>query len=122
MGLSLLPLLSSSSAEGFERPVHIASGREKLRTSHWSLLAERNQPAELYSLAEDPTEKVNRIAEHPDVAAELFEQLLEIRSHEIFVRERLGFADSEKLELAPEEIEKLHALGYAEPHPASPPG
>jgi arylsulfatase A-like enzyme len=122
MGLSLLPLVSSPSAGGFERPVHIASGREKLRTRHWSLLAERNQPAELYSLAEDPTEQINRIADHPDVAAELFEQLLEIRSHEIFVRDRLGFADSEKPELAPEEFEKLRALGYAEPHPASPPG
>jgi arylsulfatase A-like enzyme len=121
MGLSLLPLAASSSAEGFERPVHIASGREKLRTRHWSLVVDRNRPAELYSLTDDPTEQVNRIAEHPDVAAELFEQLLEIRSREITIRDRIGFSDSEPAELAPDELEKLRTLGYAEPDPPSPP-
>ena len=122
MGLSLLPLASSSSAESFERPVHIASGREKLRTRHWSLLAEADGPAELYSLTDDPTEQINRIAEHPAVAAELFDRLLEIQSREIIIRDRLGFADSEKAELTSDELEELRALGYVEPKPALPPG
>jgi len=122
MGLSLLQLVSSPSGGGFERPVHIASGREKLRTRHWSLLAESNGPSELYSLADDPNEQMNRIAQYPDHAAKLFDQLLEIQSHEIIIREQIGFTDSEKAELAPNELEKLRALGYAEPHPASPPG
>jgi len=122
MGLSVLPLTSNSSAEGFERPVHIASGREKLRTRHWSLLAEHNRPAELFSLTDDPTEQVNLIAERPVLAAGLFDQLLEIRSREITIRDRLGFTDHEEADLAPEELEKLWALGYAEPDPAPPPG
>jgi arylsulfatase A-like enzyme len=122
MGLSLLPLVSSPSAGRFERPVHIASGREKLRTRNWSMLAESSRPAELYSLADDPTEKVNLIAEYPNVAAKLYEQLLQIRSSEILVRERFGFTDHEEAELAPDELEKLRALGYAEPQPALPPG
>ena len=122
MGLSVLPLTSNSSAEGFERPVHIASGREKLRTRHWSLLAEHNRPAELFSLTDDPTEQVNLIAERPVLAAGLFDQLLEIRSREITIRDQLGITEHEEADLAPEELEKLRALGYAEPDPAPPPG
>ena len=122
MGLSVLPLTANSSAEGFLRPVHIASGQEKLRTRHWSLLAEHNRPAELYSLTDDQTEQVNLIAERPDLAAGLFDQLLEIQALEIDVRDRLGFTDHEEADLAPEELEKLRALGYAEPDAAPPPG
>ena len=76
----------------------------------------------LFSLADDPTEMVNLIAEYPNVAAKLYEQLLQIRSSEILVRERFGFTDHEEAELAPDELEKLRALGYAEPQPALPPG
>jgi len=122
MGLSLLPLVSSPSDGGFERPVHIASGREKFRTRHWSMLTESNGPVELYALEDDPTEQVNRIAEYPGVAAQLFDQLLQIRTNEILVRDRLGFIDQEEAELAPDELERLRALGYAASQPAPPPG
>lgn len=60
------------------------------------------QPAELYSLTDHPTEQINRIADRPDLAAELFDQLLEIRSREITIRDQIGFPDSEKSSAHPE--------------------
>jgi arylsulfatase A-like enzyme len=121
MGASFLPLASNSSAAHFDRPVFIVGGQEKLRTRGWSLLADGNQPIELYSLTDDPTEQVNRIADRPDLAAELFDRLHEIRSREIAIRDRLGVAETEKEALAPDELEDLRALGYLEAKPAPPP-
>ena len=67
------------------------------------------------------TEQINRIAEHPDLAAALFNQLLEIQSREVIIRDQIGFADSGNVEVAPDELEDLRALGYAAPNPAPPP-
>lgn len=121
MGGSLLPLASNPSAARFERPVFIVGGQEKLRTREWSLLADYNQPLELYSLTDDPTEQVNRIAERPELAADLFSRLREIRSREFAIRDRLDVAESEQAVLTPNEVENLRALGYLEAKPAPPP-
>jgi arylsulfatase A-like enzyme len=112
MGSSLLTLLSDDSPQPIQRPVYIAGGREKLRTWDSSLVVSGNVPAELYLLVDDPTEQINRIADQPELAARLFDQLTEIRHREIASRDRLAVPSAPLERLTREELENLRALGY----------
>jgi arylsulfatase A-like enzyme len=111
-GESLLPVIAGSrSGRDF---VHMASGPEKLRTDHWSLVLARGKPIGLYDLTSDPGETVDLAADRPAVVAEL---LALYRSN--LKRERAasrafsnGLPAPTPAELSKELTESLKALGY----------
>lgn len=73
-------------------------GKYKL---HYDLLTKK---VELYSLANDPTERLNIVSEKPSVVELLFTELKKFMM--------TGTGDKQSVPLAPEEIEKLKSLGY----------
>jgi arylsulfatase A-like enzyme len=79
-----------------------------VRQGEWKLVTgEDRQPQALYHLPSDPAETVNRIAEHPDVAALLRARL------EGWLGESGGSA-AEPRSQSPEHLEMLRLLGYVE--------
>jgi arylsulfatase A-like enzyme len=64
----------------------------------------------LFDLENDPGERRNVAADHPELAAELLAELNEWRE----ARPRLEDLTSETVELSPEQIEQLEALGYTQ--------
>jgi arylsulfatase len=85
-GRSLLPLLKNPKAEWANREfiTHVgrwATGKasesqyvkSSIRDERWSLVFEKGQPGELYDLRNDPGEKTNLAASHPEVAQKLLE-------------------------------------------------
>lgn len=72
-GASLLPVLAS------DRSIHdelwwAHEGNRALRRGDWKLVAARDEPWQLYNLAEDPTEMVDLAARHPERLAEMSER------------------------------------------------
>lgn len=110
-GRSLVPLFSGDRAG--RRLVHMIAG--KLRTERWSLIVDpfRFVPVELYDVRRDPYEKVNVLAEHPEVARELFAQHEAVRKREIQRRPPLpGSGAPPAPVLTDAEVRQLKALGY----------
>ncbi|MCK4751833.1 MAG: sulfatase [Planctomycetes bacterium] len=75
--------------------------RQQRYKLHYDILTDKTQ---LYDLSEDPGEKVNIISEHGDLSKLLFKRLKDFMSDEK--------AGQSREVLAPEEIQKLKALGY----------
>jgi arylsulfatase A-like enzyme len=63
------------------------------------------QQSEIFDLANDPTERVDVSAEHPDVAAALRDELLAFLAS--------GREPTEPKPLSAEDVERLRVLGYA---------
>lgn len=76
--------------------------RQAIRLRGWKLIGDR-----LYDLENDPGERRNVAAQHPEVARDLAAR----RDAELAARSR---ADGEAVELDAETIEQLRALGYLE--------
>jgi arylsulfatase A-like enzyme len=78
-----------------------------IRAPH-KLIWYQNAPAQLYDLSEDPGEQRDRIAEHPELAAELSRELDAFREAAGWT----GEAPAPPPELAPEGVEASRVLGY----------
>lgn len=73
-GISLAPILAGNSIPQ-RPPIHLLFGNDRgLRDGDWKLVSFRNQPWELYNLAEDRTELHDLAAKHPDRAKRMAEQ------------------------------------------------
>lgn len=109
MGESFLPLVAEGRRS--RTGVHFFNS---LRTDRWKLL--RHQGEEyLFDLASDPDEKVDLSGEHPGRVREMKQAAMELmqRDEELFSGFRMVVeAQREGVDLSPEEIEKLRALGY----------
>jgi arylsulfatase A len=60
---------------------HSINGRFAIRHGRWKLVMEQQKPSasrELYDLEEDPSETTNCLADHPEIAERLADQLREI--------------------------------------------
>ncbi len=79
-GRSVLPLLTGVRETLGERALYweIPDKRlhQALRRGRWKAVrAGLDQPPELYDLAADPTESINRAAQHPDIAGQLAREM-----------------------------------------------
>lgn len=117
-GRSLLPAMLGDALP--ERPrlaelaLHTNDPIESFSADGWKLVYQRgSKRVMLFDLVSDPGELQDVAAAHPEVVGEL-QRRLEARTAE--ARE-LGerFEASGPLELTPEEIERLRALGYVDP-------
>jgi|HubBroStandDraft_3_1064219.scaffolds.fasta_scaffold39163_2 arylsulfatase A-like enzyme len=109
-GRSVLPLLSGRQGREF---VWIAGAVPKLRTPEWSLLADADQPVELFDLAHDPTERHNVLADHPDLARELVRRMRgEQRAETDLAHSLRRSGRDDTVELDAREKTRLRALGY----------
>ena len=122
-GRSLAPALLTGAALDPERPIHLYrrhfAGEQRgeayvkgekfgVRVGRWKLIdGPEEGTRELYDLEADPHERVNRIDDEPDVAADLSARLAAWRAG------RTGAAGA-PLQVSPEERERLRALGYTE--------
>lgn len=100
-GVSLLPVLTGDAGQARESLViHSFTGKFGVRKGPWMLIdaangAENlepewlrqargyhrdNHPAELFNLAEDPAQRVNLFAQHPEIVASLHRQLHAVQS------------------------------------------
>lgn len=70
-GLSLVPILRGSRREGHEALFWEHFGARAVRRGDWKLVAPSGRPWQLYNLAEDRTETVDRAEERPDLLVEL---------------------------------------------------
>lgn len=113
-GTTLLPYVENAAAGR-----RAASAERRIISEHLDTLAVRSEgfkyivhpdaPPELYDLLADPGEQVNLFDSRPDVVAEL----APLADLAIAARERL--ASTQQVEVDPETVEQLRALGYLDP-------
>ena len=75
---------------------------------------ETRTPAELYLLDDDPDQKVNRIADKPELAAKLENELIDWYHDNESLAHELGQDRINEHFLSEADREKLRALGYIE--------
>ncbi len=108
-GRDLLCAGGSPEAEAFDAVIsQYGPQRYAVRTREWKLIEATAPPAvELYDLASDPGETRNVAADNRRVVADLRQRLATWRD----AQQPVEAADVE-VELSPEEVERLKALGY----------
>jgi arylsulfatase len=72
-GLSLLPLLTGKSWQGHDILIWEHFGNKGIRQGKWKLVAEKDQPWELYDMKADRTENHNLATANPQKVKELEE-------------------------------------------------
>jgi len=72
-GLSFAPLFAQDGAVSHEYLWFLHEGNRAIRVGDWKLVAARDEPWELYNLAQDRGETVNLIAQQPEKAKQLEE-------------------------------------------------
>ena len=70
-GRSLLPLFTGNEYEGHDALFWSHARGRAVRQGRWKLVAERNQPWELYDIEADPTEVANLASSHPGQVEQL---------------------------------------------------
>ena len=107
-GGSLLPVIEGN-AEG-RAFVHVWGIPEKLRAADWSLVRHEDGTFELYHLRRDPGETKNVAESHPGMTQALSRQLDSIRAS--LATSRQASKAPKKVDLPPEVVDQLKALGY----------
>ncbi len=80
-----------------------------LRGEEWKFIAKsRPKQEELYNLEEDPAERKNVAAQHPQVLARMQEEMSSLMRMEEFA----SAADQEYKKVDPKTLERLRSLGY----------
>ena len=109
MGESLLPTLTED--RPVRRAVHV---NRTIRTQRWKLLASR-EGGDLFDLPNDPSESQNLSESEAELAARMGAESERVMGEykRLFEDFQEGVISGEtKVELTPEEIENLRALGY----------
>lgn len=118
-GQSLLPLVygaASQAGTAFAESAHSDDKRDAvrvLRTRRWKYIRRMNSgPDELYDLKKDPLERVNRIAEEPDLIKSLTLQFTQWEQENLRVKKSLPPLTGKPSSLEEETVEQLKFLGY----------
>ncbi|NIM06592.1 MAG: sulfatase-like hydrolase/transferase [Armatimonadetes bacterium] len=104
-GESLLHIDPAKSRWEYAETPYIAA----LRGEEWKFIAKsRPKQEELYNLEEDPAERKNVAAQHPQVLARMQEEMSSLMRMEEFA----SAADQEYKKVDPKTLERLRSLGY----------
>ncbi len=116
MGQDLMPLMRGDESAVEKERVRISEnkGTAGVLREDWKLVFNLDNPTlrQLYNLAEDPDELVNRAEEQPELAEELLHLYYGFAARHRSIAQQFPHNDLDMGELGPDVLRELRALGY----------